>query len=177
MPPLDTVEGRDWLKAKIEELDPDFIVFDNIMSLCGGIMKEEQSWQEIKPLLLALTKESIGQLWLHHTGHDTTRDYGTRTRRWQMDTVIVGEKVEKLADVAMTLRFEKARRRTPENWSDFEPVQVELRNGEWHRSEVEAKTSGRPNQSEAIALKALRHAVAKADGAVSMMAWREKAYE
>jgi hypothetical protein len=29
-----------------------------------------------------------GQLWVHQTGHDETKGYGTKTRQWQMDVVI-----------------------------------------------------------------------------------------
>jgi hypothetical protein len=29
-------------------------------------------------------------MWLHHTGHNETQSYGTKTREWQMDTVLFG---------------------------------------------------------------------------------------
>jgi hypothetical protein len=32
---------------------------------------------------------SIAQVWLHDTGHDTTKGFGTKTREWEMDTVII----------------------------------------------------------------------------------------
>ena len=120
MPPIDTQEGQDWLDAKIDELGPlDFIIFDNLMSLSQGIMKEEESWLSIKGFVLSLTRRNIGQLWVHHTGHDKTRSYGTKTREWQMDTAIVGENVG-TDHLAMTLTFTKKRRRGPGNFNDFE---------------------------------------------------------
>jgi RecA-family ATPase len=81
MLPLNTEGGQKWLDGFIDRTGPfDFIIFDNITSLCSGIMKEEDSWQSVKPYTLELTKRHVGQLWVHHTGHDTTRGYGTKTR-------------------------------------------------------------------------------------------------
>lgn len=177
MPPLDKEEGQRWLDNFIEKQGPfDFIIFDNIMSLCFGIMKEEESWQDLKAYTLALSKRHIGQLWLHHTGHDKSRAYGTKTREWQMDTVIVAEAVAK-DHVGFNLRFTKARRRKPENCADFEDVYIELSNGRWHRSGAKQAAVGRPNKSEEIALKALRDASSKTGRGISEAAWRKCAYE
>jgi RecA-family ATPase len=77
-PPLDTEEGQAWLDEFIAANGHfDFIFFDNIMSLCSASMKEEDSWQAMKGFVKSLTKRRIGQLWLHHTGHDKSRGYGT----------------------------------------------------------------------------------------------------
>lgn len=80
-----------------------------------------------------LTKRCIGQLWLHHTGYETTRGYGRKSREWELDSVAVGERLDGRpdVDVAMKLTFKKARRRTPENRADYEPVEIELRQGDW----------------------------------------------
>jgi hypothetical protein len=46
--------------------------------------------------------------------------YGTKTREWQMDTVIHLEKADRPdTDVSFKLTFRKARERTPETRSDF----------------------------------------------------------
>jgi hypothetical protein len=80
-----------------------------------------------------LTRRSIGQLWIHHTGHDTTRGYGTKTREWQLDMVMVGEAVERSGtDIAFSLRFSKAREREANNREDFATVTVTLRGDEWN---------------------------------------------
>ena len=47
MEPLDTVEGKQWLEDKLHMFagagdKPDFVVFDNIKSLCSGVMKDEE---------------------------------------------------------------------------------------------------------------------------------------
>lgn len=180
MPPLDTEEGQDWLDEKIDRLGPfDFIIFDNLMALCTSVMKEEDSWLKVKEYVLSLTRRQIGQLWVHHTGHEKGRSYGTKTREWQMDTVIIGEIAEKSLSASMKLTFSKTRRRKPRNWSDFEDVIVEIKGGEWvHRKPDDDVASGRPNRSEGIAMDALRTAIAQHGGSdVSHKLWKAKAIE
>ena len=108
--PLNTIEGRNIIEAMIARIGRvDFIIFDNIMSLVGGDMKEEESWRQTLPWQHSLTKRRIGQAWLHHTGHDETKSYGTKTREWQMDTILFLEKVERPdTDVSFKLEFRKA---------------------------------------------------------------------
>jgi hypothetical protein len=174
MPPLDEDEGQEWMDRKISRLKPDFIVFDNISALCSSIQREEESWSEIKPWSMALTRRRIGQLWLHHVGHDKSRSYGTKVREWQMDTVIVGKKVADTdALVSMELSFDKARRRKPSNASDFEDVTIELCDDQWVSRQPPQK---RPASAEVV-LSALRAAVAAEDGPVSEEQWREAAYQ
>src|SRR4029077_1036537 len=94
--PLNTEAGRNTIEAIIAQIGRvDLVIFDNIMSLIGGDMKEEESWRQTIPWQHSLTKRNIGQLWTHHTGHDETRSYGTKTREWQMDTFIFLERVER----------------------------------------------------------------------------------
>jgi len=86
---LNTAEGQLWISALIKKLGGiDLIIFDNIMSLIAGDMKDEEPWQQTLPWVRWLTRQAVGQIWIHHTGHDETRSYGTKTREWQMDTVI-----------------------------------------------------------------------------------------
>jgi hypothetical protein len=35
-------------------------------------MKDEEPWQDTLPWIRSLTNRSIGQLWVHHTGHEET---------------------------------------------------------------------------------------------------------
>jgi hypothetical protein len=121
----------------------DFIVFDNVMSLISGDMKEEEGWRQTLPWQRSLTKRNI-QVWLH-TGHDETKSYGTKTREWQMDTVVFGEKVEQPGiNVSFKLEFRKARERTPETRAEFENITVALVNNEWTYSAGEGATTKRP---------------------------------
>jgi hypothetical protein len=172
-PPLDTEDGQAWLDDFIEANGPfDFIFFDNIMSLCSASMKEEDSWQAMKGFVKSLTKRRIGQLWLHHTGHDKSRAYGTKTREWQMDTVMVGEKEEGEVDISFMLRFKKARRRKPSNRHDYREMHIQLFDDGWNSQQKKVEL----NESAKIALQALREAIAEEDSAVTEDAWRKKAY-
>jgi hypothetical protein len=168
MPPLDTPEGLEWLLALVAMVGGvDFIVFDNLMSLCAGDLRDEQSWKDLKPLVLELTKRRIGQLWIHHTGHDKSRPYGSKTFQWMLDAVIVGEAVEDDdgADVAFKLTFQKARRRTPMNRGDFETAKVALAEDQWSATGVTRDTgpkAKRLSKRATVGLQALETALAHA---------------
>ena len=116
MEPLDTPEGQAWVNGLIEHLGGiDFLVLDNVMSLTTGDMKDEEPWKPVTAWMRDLTRRHVGCLWVNHTGHDATKSYGTKTREWQLDTVIIGEQVENdEADLAINLSFTKARQRTPD---------------------------------------------------------------
>ncbi len=133
MPTLDTEEGQRWLDSLIEHLGGiDFLILDNVMALTSGDLKEEESWRPVIPWMLSLTKRRIGILWINHTGHDATRSYGTSTREWQLDVVMIAEKADDpAADIAMKLSFTKARQRRPENRDDYEPVVLRLKDDAW----------------------------------------------
>jgi hypothetical protein len=145
MPPLDTPEGERWLLNFIEQMGGfDDITFDNRACLVVGEMSaDDASTRAIKHLQRQLTRQSIGQFWLHHTGYDTTRGYGRKAREWELDYVMIGEKTENRngADVAMTIRFTKSRRRTPDNRADYEPVELELSRGIWTFKTTDAETA------------------------------------
>lgn len=146
MPPLDTEAGQRWLDGLIEHVGGvDFIILDNIMSLTVGDMKEEVPWRPVTAWMRSLTKRRIGCLWITHTGHDSTKTYGTKTREWQLDVAMIGEKVEDSgADIAMRLTFTKARQRTPANRADFETVTLTLKEDRW---EAVTATKGKNKKS------------------------------
>jgi hypothetical protein len=133
MPPLNTEAGQRFIDALIARLGGvDFVIFDNIQALLLGDMKEEEPWQETLPWIRDLTNRRIGQIWVHHTGHDESRSYGTKTREWQLDAVAVFERdKEAMADIAFTLKFPKGRQRTPENRADFATVKITLEGDKW----------------------------------------------
>jgi hypothetical protein len=136
--PFNTEIGRLIINQFIDKIGGvDLVIFDNVMSLTSGGMKDEEVWQETLPLIKDLTRRCIGQLWIHHTGHDKSRGYGTSTREWQMDTVLQGNMVENPdTDVSFTLEFPKARERTPETRQDFENVTISLIDDQWISSAV-----------------------------------------
>ncbi len=124
MPPLNTDMGRAWLLREIETTQPDVIFFDSIMCLLAGNMSEEDSWAPIKDLVRQISSRRIAQIWLHHTGHDASKGYGTKTREWEMDTVVMLSKIETDDDApemsaAFRLEFTKARMKTPANYRQF----------------------------------------------------------
>jgi hypothetical protein len=124
MPPLNTDTGRAWLLREIETTQPDVIFFDSIMCLLGGNMSDEESWAPVKDMVRQMSSRRIAQIWLHHTGHDASRGYGTKTREWEMDTVIMLSKAESEDDApemsaAFRLEFTKARMKTPANYRQF----------------------------------------------------------
>ncbi len=133
MPPLDTLEGQHWLDDLIESLGGvDFLILDSVMALTTGDLREEESWKPVIPWMLSLTKRRIGVLWINHTGHDESRSYGTSTREWQLDVVMIAEKVDDPdADIALRLTFTKARQRRPETREDFETVVLRLKDDVW----------------------------------------------
>jgi hypothetical protein len=155
--PLDTEEGQRWLDNIIKRRGPfDFIFFDNLMALCEGIMKEEESWRALLPYVLDLGKRRIGQLWMHHTGHDKSHGYGTKTREWHLDTVMMMDALTQ-DHPNFELKFTKSRRSKPANYHDFKNMHLELIGGEWKHDLPEIpNVGGRPPHAEGIALQALK---------------------
>jgi hypothetical protein len=157
-PPLNTPEGQAAVWRLIEEVERrsggpvDAICFDSIISLLLDDMKDEGAWRDTLPMVSALTKRQIGQLWVHHTGHDTTRSYGTKTREWQIDTVgiMTGDEQPTGADlISFTLSFSKHRTATPENRGDFAEVAIALIEDQW----VHKTTAGGKAKLDGLALK------------------------
>lgn len=137
--PLNTDDGRLFLLALIEAIGGvDLIVFDNVMSLISGDMKDEVPWTETLPLVATLTDKHIGQLWCDHTGHNQDRQYGSSTKAWRFDAVGIMTPLEdnqaSPTSTAFALSFDhpgKARRRTPDNWQEFAPVIIRLTDDRW----------------------------------------------
>ncbi len=145
MPPINTEEGQRFIDELIDAIgEVDFVFFDNVQALIPGDMKDEEPWQQTLPWIRGLTRRAIGQLWIHHTGHDTTRSYGTKTREWQLDTVILLEAAERPdADIGFALKFTKARERAPDNRGDFDKVTITLAEDRWRVKGV-APRAGKP---------------------------------
>ncbi|WP_370143096.1 AAA family ATPase [Bradyrhizobium yuanmingense] len=122
MPPLNGSAGQQWLWREIEAVKPDLIIFDAIMSLLVGPLSEEETWLPMTPLIRQISSQRIGQVWLHHTGHDTSKGFGTKTMQWQLDTVLMLTKND--GDRSLTLEFSKARLRRPETEGLFKPQTI-----------------------------------------------------
>jgi hypothetical protein len=133
LPPLNTATGQRFVDEFIENIGGvDFVIFDNVQALLEGDMKDEVPWQATLPWIRDLTHRNIGQLWLHHTGHNEAQSYGTKTREWQLDTVMLMEKIERPeTDIAFNITFTKARERAPDNRTNFDPVIITLASDQW----------------------------------------------
>src|SRR5262249_54047852 len=103
-------------------------------------------WRQTIAFQHSLTRRKIGHMWLHHTGHDENKGYGTKTREWQMDTVLFGSRVKRSdTDVSVKLEFRKARERTPLTRADFSEISVALVNDEWTYSSPEGVNKTNPS--------------------------------
>ena len=151
--PLNSAAGQAYIERFITQIKPDLIVFDAIMCLLAGEMKESQSWAAVMPWVRSLTRRRIGQLWLHHTGHDESRSYGDKTKEWQLDTVMHMEAVAREdADVSFALEFRKARERTPATRADFQRARIAIVADKWT---VEAPAIAAPGRLSPIGQKFL----------------------
>jgi AAA domain len=141
--PLNTDAGRASIDNAITKIGKvDLIIFDNIMSLTIGDMKEEEGWRQVEPYTRELTKRCIGQLWIHHTGHNTDHGYGTKIKEWPMDAVALMTELKRTdADISFNLAFTKARHRTPENRRDFQDTAIALVNDQWISNATSAPKS------------------------------------
>lgn len=110
--PLDTEEGQTWILSVVQAVGAELIVFDNLMTLVTGSLKDDETWKLVLPLARRLSAQRVAQIWVHHTGHDASRFYGSRTIIWQMTAAIHLEKVADLdTAIGFKLSFQKARGR------------------------------------------------------------------
>lgn len=174
--PLNTPQGQAWVLALVEQLGVELVIFDNIMCLTLGDQTNELVWQQTMPLVLELTKRSVGQVWVHHTGHDQSKGYGTKTREWSMDTVILLEEVKRDdTDVSFSMNFKKARERTPATRRDFEDVKVALVHDRWEHEVSTTLRRGHVRPGVQKALDALTNVLAS-DEAVTLPGNRRAAH-
>jgi AAA domain len=158
MPPLNEEDGEKWLMREIKAVQPDLIIFDSVMSLLSGVMGEEESWAPVKHLLRRITRFKIGQIWLHHTGHDGTKSFGTKTREWEMDTVARLAFADDNRE-AVVMEFRKARLRTPANFDQFKARTLICGVDGWTGDAMSGKPMDGRRSAEVIKLK---HAITAA---------------
>ena len=183
MPPLNSDDGHQFIRNLLRALGPvDVVIFDNVMSLLAGDMKDEETWSGALPLVGWLSSKRIGQVWIDHTGHNSARQYGSSTKAWRFDAVAImtslPEDQRRQDELAFQLSFNppgKARRRTPANWQDFAPTIVRLADDRWTGEVTEAGRSAAPQVSPAaLAMhRALLDALAVSDipGETTRDAW------
>jgi hypothetical protein len=178
--PLNSEAGQKFVLDFIKKKGGvDLVIFDNIMALTTGDMKDEESWQRTLPLVAKLTAQEIGQIWVHHTGYNKEHGYGTSTREWRMDTVMLfTEQQRPDTDVSFSLTFTKARERTPETRRDFEEITIALLDDEWIYSGTPQKQKKLSPRARKF-LDALRNAFVSAEKhrfqnwqAIKISAWQ-----
>jgi hypothetical protein len=171
MPPLNTEAGQKFVDEIILVTQPDLIFFDNVQCLVAGDMKDEEAWAQLIPWIRDLTRREIGQVWAHHTGHDETHAYGTKTREWQLDAVALMERADlPVIDIAFILSFPKARERTPDNRTDFDPALITLAGDQW-TSNRGGTIKPKP-RSRDLALDVLIEEIARGNGEIPPAAER-----
>lgn len=130
--PLDTEEGQTWILSVVEAVGAELIVFDNLMTLVTGSLKDDETWKLVLPLAKKLSAQRVAQIWVHHTGHDASRFYGSRTIIWQMTAAIHLEKVADLdTPIGFKLSFQKARGRRAETLSEYEDSTITFDGHDW----------------------------------------------
>ncbi len=152
MPPLNTPEGQNWLRREMETVKPDAIIFDSIMALLIGSMSDEEGWAPMKPFVRELSARHVGQFWLHHA-NDLGKSFGTKTRLWEMDTIVSlsGVSEEEAHEGLIRLQFEKARLRTSANAEQFRPLILRCDDDGWHCENAPRNAgSGRPTAVETL---------------------------
>jgi hypothetical protein len=170
--PFNTAAGRAWLEREIERVEPDLIVFDSVMCLTVDAMTDDRSWRPVAELMGWLTGRRIAQIWVHHTGHDPNRGFGTKSREWRLDTVVLlteadneGLSAEEGAPVEM--RFKKARLRTPQNSDEFQELKIAHGPEGWRVVErLSDKQEERPLSDRAILTRAFCNAYDELAGGV-----------
>jgi hypothetical protein len=162
MQPLNTPLGQAWVNALIKKIGGvDLVIFDNIMSLIAGNPKDPEPWQLTLPWALELTSRRIGQIWVHHTGHDATRSYGDKAKEWQMDTTIHLDAVTRPdTDVSFSMKFVKARERTPKTRFDFQEVKIALVDNQWQHELTVTNLPSKVSPTTQKALQALVNVLA-----------------
>ena len=163
MPPLNTDEGEAWLIKQIDKFKPDLIVFDSIMCLLQGNMKEEEPWEPVKAMIRRITSLRIAQIWMDHAGHNATKAYGTSTKMWEMDTVVRLERRDN-NEPGFKIEFEKARLRTDKNMVEFIPQNVALIENQWHHEDAIEGNGSKKATMQSDIMDALHNITATAAG-------------
>lgn len=188
--PLNTEAGQSFTYALIEALGGvDAVIFDNVMSLIAGDMKDEVPWSETLPLVSGLTRRQIGQLWLDHAGHNTARQYGSSTKAWRFDAVGImtelPEDERAPRETAFKLSFDapgKARRRSPDNWEEFRARTIRLADDKWTSDAAEGSGEGSAGRGKVSPSRAIFHsalmdalvAASTAPGDTTLDAWERE---
>jgi hypothetical protein len=191
-PPLNDAKGREWLFEQIRLYRPNFIIFDNVLTLAPDMASASmRGWMTkmVDPLINEINKMHIGQLWVHHTGKNKRVSFGTKDHEITLECHIMGDAV-KGRGIGFNIKFVKGRGDDTFG-DDWQPkyIAFERENtddpGRWivmtpqMTEDAEKKKPGRPNESDAICLDALKLCHEEMPDAeyIPLFTWRTKATE
>ncbi len=87
--PLNTDDGKEWYYNLINDVDPDFIILDNLLTLMAfEDSNSSEEWsKQVNPLLLRMRREDRSVLFLHHSGK-SGKQLGSMAKEVVLDVVI-----------------------------------------------------------------------------------------
>lgn len=139
IPDLLTVEGQNAIREQLGGVE--LLILDNLSALCrSGRENEADSWQPVQDFLLALRREGITVLIIHHAGKGG-KQRGTSRREDVLDTVVAlrqPDDYDSEQGARFEVHLEKARGIYGADAKAFE-AQLSERNGiaEWSVRDIE----------------------------------------
>ena len=86
--PLNEEDGREWYYDLVDEVDPDLIILDNLLTLLNIEMNDSTEWVEFaQPLLLKARREDRAVWFVHHSGK-SGKQLGSMAKEVVLDFVI-----------------------------------------------------------------------------------------
>lgn len=133
-PPLDTEAGHVWLTAILDAIGAELVIIDNLMTVVSGSLKDDDTWKAVVPLAKQLSARRIGQLWVHHTGWDASRAYGSRTIQWQMSACLHLDRIADGDALSFKMSFPKARGKRSDTIAEYAETTITFNGREWTSS-------------------------------------------
>lgn len=87
--PLNMNEGKEWFYNAVEDIDPDFIILDNLLTLMqfDDANSSEEWVREVNPLLLKMRQQDRSVWFVHHSGK-SGKQLGSMAKEVILDCVI-----------------------------------------------------------------------------------------
>jgi hypothetical protein len=141
-------KGEHWLLRELQALKPDMVIFDNIECLCQGPMDEEH-WNPVQTIIRRLSAARIAQVWLDQTGFNASRGYGTKSKEWAMDSVILlSEPEDRKGEGVIRIEYTKARLRVPATAALFAPKLIHRDPHGWTVEPLVVETKTKPGEQK-----------------------------
>jgi hypothetical protein len=136
MPDLSNAASQRWLSRKLDRLEVDLIIVDNLSTLCrSGVENEAESWSPVQTWLLQQRAAGRSVVLIHHAGK-SGQQRGTSKREDVLDTVIALKRpgdYQASQGARFEVHFEKAR---GFSGAEAEPLVAQLEGAEGEYSWV-----------------------------------------